>query len=706
MVTTTTANPRSIPTAQVWIEIVLCGLLAALLFWKGLLPAWNRLNTDFPNYYLVARLLREGYSLDRVYDWIWLQRIKDHWGLHQSLVGFPGLTPFSALPVVPLTFFSALTAKRIWIVLNLAMLAASAELLHRSTALRRRFVWIICLLAIVPLRTSFLFGQMHISVLILMVAAYFFYVRGRNLACGTCVAMAAALKVYPILFFGYLLVKRRWRAALATACSIVLVVIVAEVLMGKEILQTYAFQQLPRSLQGELMDPYNVGFASGASLFHRLFLFEPQLNPSPRINAPSLYAILYPLWQMAMTAPLLFLLQPSAPHRDAGGEQVEWAAFLLALLALSPIPVTYHFVVLILPVTLLLNSLLRGRATNLAALAIFLYVSISLVGAVHIPMLPSARFWLVSALYLLSLGWLWHLRSSNAAHPSWRDLTIAAALGACGFVLSVTGYRHHFAHRNAQMSSLLPLHSSSYLATNPIRTAHDILFIAMMPEGYQVLNQKDEAVAPPTTGAAAVDQLSFTVAPDNSLLVEIADASGSRIVRTNGARVLADDAESPALSPDGQTLAYIREAKGRGLLRASVLSSANHDMQLTDETYDVRQAGFLGSGRLLFAAKHEGHTGLYTVSPGHQPGSFFSATDDIAAFAVSPDDRLIAFTELVHNRWQLAVLDTQSNRVTTLTSNDCNAYRPSWSSANEILYASDCGRGIGLTALAWAELPR
>ena len=56
-----------------WLEAALCAALAVLLFWKGVLPAWRILNTDFPNYYLVARLLREGYSLDRIYDWIWLQ---------------------------------------------------------------------------------------------------------------------------------------------------------------------------------------------------------------------------------------------------------------------------------------------------------------------------------------------------------------------------------------------------------------------------------------------------------------------------------------------------------------------------------------------------------------------------------------------------------------------------------------------------------
>src|SRR5580704_5278793 len=141
-------SPESDSASQIrsWIETALCAALATLLFWKGILPAWRTLNTDFPNYYLAARLLHEGWNLDRIYDWIWLQRIKDHWGLSQSLVGFAGLTPFSALPIVPLTVFTAITAKRIWIVANLAFLAISVEYLHRSTALSRRRIWILSLL--------------------------------------------------------------------------------------------------------------------------------------------------------------------------------------------------------------------------------------------------------------------------------------------------------------------------------------------------------------------------------------------------------------------------------------------------------------------------------------------------------------------------------------------------------------------------------
>jgi hypothetical protein len=701
MTTATTSRPSSPPATLAWLETFLCGLLAVFLIWKGLVPAWNKLNTDFPNYYLVARLLREGYNLDRVYDWTWLQRIKDHWGLQQSLVGFAGLTPFSALPVLPLTFFSALTAKRIWIVLNLAMLATSVEMLYHFTALRRSTTWLIALLAIVPLRTSFLYGQMHISVLFLMVIAFSFLQRKQDVAGGASIAMAAALKVYPIAFFGYLLLRRRWRGAVATAATLILLLAIGRVLMGQEILHNYAFQQLPRSLQGEVLDPYNISFASGASLLHRLFLFEPELNPSPLINSPTLYSILYPLWQMVITVPLLFLLRPSLSDPDPDRAKVEWAAILLALLTLSPVPSTYHFVVLILPVTLLIDSLLRSHSKKMAAVVIVLYVCVSLVGMVRILSLFSLRLWLLTALYVLSLTYLSRIQPHDAAYSQRRDFAIAFALGVCGFFMGFIGYHHHFGDRDAQMSRRLPVRGSYQLVTAPAVRSDELYFVAITPDGYRILEQNGEAAA--AALPFATDQLSFAVAPVGKLLLETADANGSRIRRASDGVTLAADAESPAISPDSHTLAYIRESKGYGRLRTTDLS-ATHDVQLTSESYDVREAGFLDSSRLLFSARHDGGARLFVVSSGSSPSPFLSISGDIGTFAISPDVQHIAFTTLVNDRWQLAVVATQTHNVTMLTAEDCNAYHPSWWTSTEILYVTDCGRGIGLSALAHVKV--
>src|SRR5271156_4272904 len=127
---------RHLLVIETWLVI----LLAASLLWKGVLPGWKTLNTDFPNYYVVARLIREHYCLDRIYDWIWFQRIADHFGIGHQLVGFLGLTPFSALPIFPLVWLPVLEAKRLWIVCNVAFLAAALQLLSRQTGLNTRRV--------------------------------------------------------------------------------------------------------------------------------------------------------------------------------------------------------------------------------------------------------------------------------------------------------------------------------------------------------------------------------------------------------------------------------------------------------------------------------------------------------------------------------------------------------------------------------------
>jgi hypothetical protein len=710
------------------LETALLAALVVLLFWMGILPAWRVLNTDFPNYYLVARLLREGYSLDRVYDWIWLQRIKDHWGIDQSLVGFAGLTPFSALPIFPLSIFSALTAKRIWIVVNLILLAGSTELLHRSTALGRRRIWLLALLAILPLRTNFLFGQMHLLVLFLMVLAWYFHHRNRELACGACVACAAALKVYPLLFVLFFLWKRQWRAALATLATAVIIVLIGSLWMGKDLLSVYALQMLPRSLQGETLDPYNFHAASAATLFHHLFLFEPALNPAPAFDSPSLYAVLYPLWQVAIFLPLLAVLRPSPTDPDR--EQMEWAAFLFCLLVLSPVPSSYHFVVMILPVILCVDMLLRRNKPALALAATSLYFLISVAGLfnpgahwgpVLSTLLAFSRLWFGIALFALFLVCLYTDRTPHLTRHATLRAALLVILAILGLATSIAGYRHHFFHRRQEMSRRIPAPSPTYLATLPRSEPRGYLFVAMLPEGYRVLNQNSQKIAPnPNAGKTPnqspdqpPDQLSYAIAHDHIAFAELADSNGSRIVRLSDNAVVAQDAESPAISADDKTLAFLRESRGRGSLWASRLDHSPDSVtqtllpdsptRLTGDDYDVRSASFLRSGALLFLAKHDGHSGLFTVNPGAPPVTFF-ANESIESFAVSPDERLIAFTALIHNRWQLASLDTLSRRVTVLTSEDCNAYTPAWSTSTKIIYATDCGRGLGLTALASIDL--
>jgi hypothetical protein len=720
------AGQPNLSPSRFWLlflEIAVLALLAALLLFKGIVPGWRALNTDFPNYYLVARLLREGYSLDRIYDWIWLQRIKDHWGLDQSLVGFAGLTPFSALPIVPLALLPVMAAKRLWIITNLVFLGAAAELLHRTTTLGRLRTWLLCLLAIVPLRTSFLFGQMHIAVLLLLAAAYFFNRRGNRIACGVCLAIAGALKVYPLLFAGYFVWKRRWREAIAIVCCALTVVAIGAAWMGPQVVHTYLAQILPRSLQGEVLDPYNARAASGAALFHRLFIFEPQLNPAPARNAPLLYAVLYPLWQVVVLFPILAAIRAS---RDVDTEPLEWAAFTFVLLLLSPVPSSYHFVVLIFPIALLCDVVVRRRQNRMLVIAIALYVLICSIefspvaDTVNFSIATVAAFgrlWAGMLLWLLFVVCLWRgrqiLRSTASGLARLATLAVCCALlWTAGFL----GYHRHFASMKTEMARRIQPPVRTLLSSKASGKPGDWVFTAMVANGYAVFDQNGHAIWPQNTEQPWVDQLS-SAASNPLVLVEAADDKGSRIEEapsagTPPAPLPSFRGETPAVSADGSSIAYIHEDRGKGTLwivpRGPTQARPPLPQQIVAGSYDVRDATFTPSGSLIISAKFRGRTRIFRApsAPGNAPELLISEDDDVDSPAVSPDGQLMAYRSLIHRRWQLVVLDLASGRKQSLTHGDCNAYSPTWLDRNTVLYATDCGRGLGLTALASARIAR
>jgi hypothetical protein len=709
-------------------EITSCAVLAGLLLWKGILPGWRVLNTDFPNYYLVARLLREGYALDRIYDWIWLQRIKDHWGLAQPLVGFAGLTPFSALPIVPLSFFPALVAKRIWIIANVLLLGSSIELLNKVTSLGRRRIWLLSLLAIFPLRTSFLFGQMHLLVLFLLVLAYFFHRKGKQVACAVCLSIAGALKIYPLLFGFYFVWKRQWRSAFALLSAVLLLLGIGYLWIGSDVIDIYATKILPRSLQGEVLDPYGVHAASVAALFHKLFILEPTLNPAPWLNSPSPYAVLYPLWQLAVLVPLLVVLHKQ--RTQTATEQLEWATYVFALLVLSPVPASYHFVVMVFSTVLLVDFLLKRRSYGTAILAILLYCMVSMIeffpqakGASPGTLLAFGRLWIELLLWSLFLFCLWQNRTSRKTLPAnaLRTASLCAVV-VVGWTAGVLGYHRHFAYLEQDIAGRMPVAVPTYLSTGVRHTANGYVFTAMAADGYRVLDQAGQEVWKDRAGRAPMDQLSVAAAQNApGLLVELSDSSGSRIAivpaSTPSAKIPQDvrpliaEAESPAISSGGKSVAFIREVKGRGTLWMGRLDQPlgrlrSEPEQIADNAYDVRDVSFAPSGWIMFAAKVDGRICIFSLIPGSQPRVFLSEDEDVDSPAVSADERFIAFRKLVYNRWQLGYIDVATGHERMLTFGDCNAYSPEWDDPATILYATDCGRGLGLSALASVTIGR
>ena len=189
------------------IEWIASALLIAYFCSHTVPAAWKTLNTDFSNYYLTARLAREKSETSRIYEWIWLQRQKDHRNIDQRIISLVPITPFSTLAVWPFASLAPLAAKHCWQISNMAMVAALVVLLRSVTRLALRRVLLVIAISI-PLSKNFLYGQYYVLLLVVLTFAYWCYVRQRRFLSGLLIGLGFGLKIFPILYLGYFLRKR------------------------------------------------------------------------------------------------------------------------------------------------------------------------------------------------------------------------------------------------------------------------------------------------------------------------------------------------------------------------------------------------------------------------------------------------------------------------------------------------------------------
>src|SRR5258705_14007039 len=111
---------RFIKRHQQKFSLLLLVLLSVFQWKAGIIPGW-KMQSDFPNYYVSAKLVADGHRLDSIYDDAWFNlQLKEYRFEQQGKFSpFPPPTVFVMMPLTP---FDPLTAKRIWMIINLVLL--------------------------------------------------------------------------------------------------------------------------------------------------------------------------------------------------------------------------------------------------------------------------------------------------------------------------------------------------------------------------------------------------------------------------------------------------------------------------------------------------------------------------------------------------------------------------------------------------------
>jgi len=687
---------RRFLTAGEWI---LLAVLLALFVRYGFLRGWHTLNTDFPNYYVAASIHRLGIPLDRAYEWTWFQRQNDHLGAREGIVAFAPNPPLCVLPILPLTTLPALAAKRVWLILNLGFLALALWVLCRVTTLRWVRVAGIALLCVVPLYTNFWYGQYYVLVLLLISGAYCASYLGHRFTSGMLLAIAAMLKLFPAVFLVLLIWKRDWRSVAGFILGAAGLAAISVSIFGWEVHRVFLIQVLPQSSRGEWLAPYILDRNSFFTLWSHLFLFEPELNPSPLLNSPVFYA----LAQAVTTTALLFgFFLSSGQSNLKRPVALEWAAFVPLLLLLSSTTGSYHPSVLIFTAVVGFDALLKTADTKKALVLLALYMIACVpVPAALLKFFPLTRLLATLALYILFVHALSGRRSVQGA-GKW---AVAALIV---FALLTTSNLRALRNRSEDFARRLPSQGTGDRAANPVATAAGIVFTDMQRKGYgAVLLQGREIRNLPLVG----DVLSIGGASSSPVAYFELTGHQSSIVRVaieplGSTSEVLTEGQDPVVAPNGKWLAFIREEQGRSsawLLATGsqdapqmVLQSAYHplDLTVTSEGDLIAAVGRVSEPHLVVARRA---TQLIETLPWIR--------GPVRYPSISPDGKRLAFSRRELGHWHLMVRELATGVEDQLTHASCDAISASWENAQTLLYAADCGRGVGLSAVARVVLP-
>lgn len=268
----------------------------------------------------------------------------------------PTTIPFF-LPLAPLPYAVAFW---VWDLVQLACLWLIVDLTARAIGRPVRalvgFAMALALVAVWPIRESFVEGQLNIPVAAGIVGCWYALRVNRPGLAGVALALAVALKPLAGLFVLWALWRLQWRLLVAALLTGGAFAAVGGAMSGVQGLMDYVTTAYP--LHAALWPGYQDN-ASPQGFFTRLF-GPSEWRPRPPYPTPGLSRLLtLGSWAVAVGL-LLWRLGRRAP--DAERLNREFAALGATMLLVTPIIWPHYYAVLIAPVAVFVADLWQRRA--------------------------------------------------------------------------------------------------------------------------------------------------------------------------------------------------------------------------------------------------------------------------------------------------------------------------------------------------------
>ena len=323
---------------------------------------------------------------------------------------YPPLLAIALAPMVTLSS-SYQTHITVWFVVNTACLILGVWLVTRELPSKRLQVglWVLPPL-FAPVFLAYLHGQVTIILFTLIAGAWASARRGNANMAGALLALAAWIKVYPVVILGLFLLRRDWKALRAAIITGIALGILQIVMAGPENMAVFVTRILPE--MGTTGQTF--GYHANVSLFGffgRLFLPHPFVD-KPLVDSHLLFTAsrLIASFMLMLTLVVLILRD-----RTATGSRfdLQYALVIVSMILLTSSIGVSGLVVLILVYAILFATPARSFEKKriwmwcLITLLLSPIDALILVGRNAAEPVPMSA-WMLSTSFFLLLG-LWSL---------------------------------------------------------------------------------------------------------------------------------------------------------------------------------------------------------------------------------------------------------------------------------------------------------
>jgi hypothetical protein len=387
------------------ISAILFYLIAVLFIAFVFVPSMKKINTDFPNYYVSSNMLLDGKDMKTAYDNVEFNRQLLLYGIEGQIVSFIPYPPVSAILFLPIAKLEPLTAKLVWNIFNVILLIFCIYVLWKLTNFDFYNIGIIFFLSAYALTNNFLFGQAYLLVLLCLCLSIYFMIQGKDLLAALFMALSIVLKFYTVYFIFLFIFKKRFKLLFYTIAFGLMLYIPVVLITGYDVNLFYYSKLIFRLSDGWVGTAYAVEYQSFITLLHKLFNYEPVLNPHPLINSLVMFYIFKYLFVCGvLSVSLSYLIKTNENIK------LEISLFCIISMLFLPLNASYQYVVLIPAIVFLCEYYLKDKDYIMIGTLLFILLFINSPAEVWVVnKVKDSSFFLLGYTKLFALLYLWLL---------------------------------------------------------------------------------------------------------------------------------------------------------------------------------------------------------------------------------------------------------------------------------------------------------